>query len=52
MSTQKQNIQLIQKQNDNIYSSLINRGINFNKEINPSDITDDEVLKLHQDEKH
>ena len=50
ISTQKQNIQLLQKQNDNIYSSLINKGINFNKEIIPSDITDDEVLKLLQDE--
>jgi hypothetical protein len=49
MSTQKQ-ISILQKQNDNIYSSLSAKGIHSDREINPSYLLEDELLKFLQDE--
>ena len=49
MSTQKQ-ISILQKQNDNIYSSLSTKKIHFDKEIISSNLLDDELLKFLQDE--
>jgi len=49
MSTQKQ-ISILQKQNDNIYSSLSTKGIKFDREIFSSNLSEDELLKFLQDE--